>query len=204
MEAETKDDAGIVYLSSIPPGMAPHDIRTHLSPFGKISRLYLAPLKQDTTTIDGESKRSKSKRLQKALLEPHKLKTKFTEGWVEFDKKADAKTAALALNGTPVRSSNPRHRDSLWCVKYLSGFRWVNLTEQLNLARASRDKRLQAERRQARRENEHYLAQVEKAQARKRAEAKKLENVEEKTGEMSKEEFEDVKIKFKQRKPILN
>lgn len=205
---EESEKAGVVYLSSIPAGMAPHDIRTHLSPFGTINRLYLAPLKraEDLTSmasLSKQSKKKKAKNLEK-LLDGHKQKTTFVEGWVEFVSKRDAKTAALALNGTPVRSTNPRHRDTLWCIKYLSSFKWINLTEQLTLDRATKDKQLKAERRRARRENEHYLGQVEKAQARKRAEARQAK--EEPGGDeaAAKAAFEDLKIKFKQRKPIIN
>lgn len=208
---EDSSKAGIVYLSSIPSGMAPHDIRTHLSPFGAIGRLYLAPSKRsedaaDMASLSKQSKKRKAKNIEK-LLDGHKQKTHFVEGWVEFTNKRDAKTAALALNGTPVRSTNPRQRDSLWCVKYLSSFKWINLTEQLALDRATKEKRLKAERRRARRENEHYLGQVEKAQARKRAEAKKAKE-EQSTNTAAndataKSTFEDLRIKFKQRKPIL-
>ena len=59
--------------------------------------------------------------------------TLFTEGWVEFTKKKDAKMAALALNGQLMggkKQKNPFH-DDMWNIVYLPGFKWQNLTEKL-------------------------------------------------------------------------
>ena len=41
MDKKQKDSPGIVYLSKIPPSMNPLKIRTLLSQFGKIGRVYL-------------------------------------------------------------------------------------------------------------------------------------------------------------------
>jgi ESF2/ABP1 family protein len=191
------DKTGVVYLSSIPPGMAPHDIRTHLTPFGAIGRLYLAPLKRNA---DPFSETKKRKNIENEL-EAHKKRTKFVEGWIEFIDKKNALSAALALNGSSIATSNPRQRDCIWCIKYLKGFKWINLTEQLTLDRANRDKKLRAERRRARRENEHYLAQVDKAHARRRAEERNQDTQDTAGSSVG---FEELRIKFKQRKPIIN
>lgn len=40
---EEKNKTGIVYISRIPPMMGPQEIRSHLSPFGEITRIYLTP-----------------------------------------------------------------------------------------------------------------------------------------------------------------
>lgn len=67
---------GVLYFSSIPTGMNVAMLTDELSHFGKINRVYLVPKK---------SKKKKSQRL-------------YSEGWVEFFKKKNAKEAARALN----------------------------------------------------------------------------------------------------------
>ena len=58
---------------------------------------------------------------------------KYVEGWVEFAKKKEAKTAALALNGQQIggKKRNNKYREDIWNIKYLSGFKWFHLTEKL-------------------------------------------------------------------------
>lgn len=66
--------------------------------------------------------------------------TQFTEGWVEFSKKSVAKIVAQTLNAQPIgfssggRSANKnarRWKDDVWTMKYLTGFKWHMLTEQM-------------------------------------------------------------------------
>lgn len=91
---------------------------------------------------------------------------KYTEGWVEFESKKDAKMAAALLNGEPMggkkRSS---HYYDLWCIKYLPKFTWDNLTEELNYQRAVMDQKMAAEVAAAHRERDFYLSRVDKAKA---------------------------------------
>ena len=90
----------------------------------------------------------------------------FTEGWVEFEDKADAKRVAAALNGQPMggkrRSS---HYYDLWCLKYLPKFKWDDLTEEVTYQKAVRDQRMAAEVSAAKRERDFYLSRVDKAKA---------------------------------------
>ena len=60
-------------------------------------------------------------------------KVNFIEGWIEFDRKKDAKTAGLALNNQQMggKKRNNKYREDLWNIKYLSGFKWFHLTEKL-------------------------------------------------------------------------
>ena len=60
-------------------------------------------------------------------------KVKYTEGWVEFCKKKDAKKAELALNCQLIggKKRKNKYRDDLWNIKYLSGFKWSHLSEKL-------------------------------------------------------------------------
>lgn len=82
--------SGVVYLSRVPPYMNPHKLRSLLEPYGKINRLFLAP--EDPTA---RSRRIKSGGNKKRF---------FTEGWVEFVRKKDAKKACELLN---VRDKEP-------------------------------------------------------------------------------------------------
>ena len=56
----------------------------------------------------------------------------FAEGWVEFEDKRVAKSVAAQLNGNPMggKRRSAYHYD-LWCLKYLSRFKWDHLTEEI-------------------------------------------------------------------------
>jgi ESF2/ABP1 family protein len=76
--------SGVVYISRIPPYMNPGKLRSLLEPYGKINRLFLAP--EDPTARTRRIKSGGNK------------KRNFTEGWVEFVRKKDAKKACELLN----------------------------------------------------------------------------------------------------------
>jgi ESF2/ABP1 family protein len=56
----------------------------------------------------------------------------FAEGWAEFEDKRVAKRVAAQLNGNPMggKRRSAYHYD-LWCLKYLSRFKWDHLTEEI-------------------------------------------------------------------------
>jgi hypothetical protein len=56
----------------------------------------------------------------------------FTEGWVEFEDKAIAKSIAQGLNGQQIggKRRSAYHYD-LWNMKYLPKFKWDHLTEEI-------------------------------------------------------------------------
>ena len=73
---------------------------------------------------------------------------------------------AAALNGQPVGGKRRSfHAEDLWTMKYLPKFKWGHLTERISYENAVRQRRLQAEDAQVRREAGIYLAQVSKAKA---------------------------------------
>ncbi|KAH6588097.1 hypothetical protein BASA61_006126 [Batrachochytrium salamandrivorans] len=80
------DCTGVVYLSRIPPFMKPTKVRSLLTRYGKLGRIYLNP--EDAKTAARRRKYKQNKRQN------------FTEGWVEFLDKSEAKRAAAALNNT--------------------------------------------------------------------------------------------------------
>ena len=200
---KTKDRTGVVYISRVPPAMTPANLRQHLSPFGTIGRVYLAP---------DERKEAYLKKLSKKARKGLRTKAAFTEGWVEFLNKKDAKSVALALNGRPFSGSRgSRFREDLWCIKYLgSDFKWSTLTERISYENAVRDQKMRQEISQARRENKAFLNQVEKARVLKKIDEKrqiKAQKQQKESGSVNAAasmSLEDIKSKFRQRKPINN
>lgn len=179
--AKTKDLSGVVYLSRVPPGMAPHEVRTHFSAFGNLNRVYLEPLESTT------SKKSNNKRRRHT--------PRFKHGWIEFVDKGDAKTAVLALNGHIVGGrKGGRHHDDLWTCKYLPGLKWTDLTDEMSYKKNQQEERLKNERAQARREAAFYIRQSDKA--RHLGKHAKLPA-------SAAETMANLKTTFRQRQPIL-
>ncbi|KAK6526785.1 RNA-binding ATPase activator esf2 [Arthrobotrys megalospora] len=146
----TLKKTGVLYLSRIPPYMSPPQIRHLLTPFGTINRIFLAP---EAPHI-----------YQKRIKNGGNKKRQFTEGWVEFLKKKDAKWCAQSLNAEQVGGKKGGWwYDDVWNLKYLSGFKWGDLTEQIANENAARQARLRAEISQATRENKTYIRNVERA-----------------------------------------
>lgn len=127
--AKKQQKRGIVYVSRIPPGMTPAKVRHIFSQFGEVGRIYLQPKDKEK-----EKKRKRGT-------------THFSEGWIEYLSKRVARTAAEMMNAQPIgslagsahssrksqtgsRVAN-RWKDDVWTMKYLKGFRWPMLIEQM-------------------------------------------------------------------------
>jgi ESF2/ABP1 family protein len=103
--------SGVVYLSRIPPFMKPAKLRSLLEPYGKINRIFLTP----------EDPQEHSRRVRNG----GNKKRCYTEGWVEFVKKKDAKKACDLLNAQTIGGKKSSwYRDDVWAMKYLKGFKW--------------------------------------------------------------------------------
>ncbi|KAK6588264.1 hypothetical protein RS030_6774 [Cryptosporidium xiaoi] len=142
---------GIIYISRIPPKMGPHHIREIMSKFGEVDRIFLRP-------------EDKSKHEQRVKMRRGNY-IRYIDGWVEFKNKKVAKSVASSLNNTNI-GGKKRHniwRDDMWCIKYLSNFKWHNLTEHNRYLKSVRKARLQARLSLVQKENNYYLQQVEKA-----------------------------------------
>lgn len=110
--------SGVCYLSRVPPYMKPAKLRSALTRFGKIDRLFLKP--EDTSTHTKRVKYGGNK------------KKNFTEGWIEFVRKKDAKLCATTLNGNILGGKKTSYYyDDVMNIKYLSGFKWHDLTQQI-------------------------------------------------------------------------
>lgn len=146
--------SGVIYVSRVPPFMKPGTIRSIFEKFGKINRVYLSP----------EDAQTRSRRLQQG----QNRKKNFHEGWLEFIRKTDAKKAVESLNGTTLGAigmvkKRSYYRDDIWSLRYLNGFKWHNLTEQIATETAERQSRMRAEISKATRENKEFVRNIQKS-----------------------------------------
>lgn len=160
--------SGVVYLSRIPPFMKPAKLRSLLEPYGKINRLFLAP----------EDPAAHTRRVRAG----GNKKKMYTEGWVEFVSKKEAKRVCELLNAQTIGGKKGSYyRDDLWTLMYLKGFKWHNLTEQIAAENAERSNRMIAEISRTTRENKEFVRNVERAKmldgiTAKKAQKKRLDD----------------------------
>jgi len=141
---------GVIYISRVPPFMKPQTVKHLLSPYGEIGRIFLTP--EDPAAHTRRVKAGGNK------------KRSFTDGWVEFLDKKNAKIVAETLNAQIIGGKKGGwYHDDVWNIKYLKGFKWHHLTEQIANENAERAARLRAEIAQTTRENKLFLQNVEKA-----------------------------------------
>jgi len=143
---------GVCYLSRIPPFLKPSALRTLLIPYAPhgINRLFLTP--EDPVLHRQRVKGGGNKKKQ------------FTDGWVEFQSKRDAKIVAETLNAHIIGGKKGGwYHDDVWNIKYLRGFKWRHLTEQINAENAERAARMRVEIARTTRENKAFVANVERA-----------------------------------------
>lgn len=200
---------GIIYISRIPHGMTPAKVRHILSNMGELGRIYL---QDGSASADNGSQKKKKKRGA----------AHYTEGWVEFTSKKVAKATAEMLNAQPIGAlaasnskksgsggastkmgkTKKRFQDDVWTIKYLRGFKWHMLSEQIAQERASHTARLRTELSQSAYEQNDYLKKVERARiqnekaARRAAKAHKSDSQADLTQGMEKSRT------FKQRQPV--
>ncbi|XP_073145911.1 pre-rRNA-processing protein ESF2 [Henckelia pumila] len=182
-EAEKADKRGVCYLSRVPPHMNPLKLRQILSEYGDIQRIYLTP---EDPAAQVRRKKSGGFRGQE-----------FSEGWVEFTEKGVAKRVAKMLNGEQIggRKKSSFYYD-LWNIKYLSKFKWDDLTEEIAMKNATREQKLALELSAAKRERDFYLSKVDQANT--------LSKIEERLKKKQKVEMiRKVKRNFPQKKPIV-
>lgn len=142
--------SGVVYLSRIPPFMKPVKLRSLLEPYGTINRIFLAP----------EDPSAHSRRVRAG----GNKKRSFTEGWVEFVKKKDAKEVCELLNARIIGGKKGSYyHDDMWNLLYLKGFKWHNLTDQIASEDAERASRMRAEISKTSRENKDFVRNVERS-----------------------------------------
>ena len=156
-------------------------------------------------------------------------KRRYVEGWMEFADKRMAKKVVAIFNNRPIggKKRHNEYHDDLWLLKYLSGFKWENLTEKFLYERKMREHRLKAELAQGKKEMDFIVDKVEwskrlqKQMDKSARSGEKIENTEKvedekeqtKKGEEEQKEEKPVRMirsgllskrlrKFKQRLPI--
>ncbi|KAK9038276.1 hypothetical protein V6N11_023156 [Hibiscus sabdariffa] len=194
-EAAEADNRGVCYLSRVPPHMDHVKLRQLLSQYGEILRIYLAP--------SGRQPQVKGKRPRPSKVQEQE----FSEGWVEFARKGIAKRVANMLNGEQIggKKRSSFYYD-LWNIKYLSKFKWDDLTEEIAYKSAIREQKLALELSAAKRERDFYLSKVDQSRALNAIEErmKKKQKVQEEAGMNSELLITQKKTfrQFRQRKPI--
>lgn len=142
--------SGVIYLSRVPPFMKVHTLKHLLSPYGDIGRIFLTP----------EDPKKYSRRVKSG----GNKKRSFVDGWVEFVDKQKAKLVAQTLNAEIIGGKKGGwYHDDIWNIKYLKGFKWHNLTEQIAAENAARADRLRRDLAQSKRTTQQFLQNVEKA-----------------------------------------
>jgi len=107
---------------------------------------------------------------------PKHEKANYSEAWVEFLDKKMAKTVAEMLNAQVIGGKKgDRWRDDIWTMKYLSGFKWEMLGEQVAYERQAHTARLRQALSQSKTEQAEYLRNVELARVLDKRRAKKAE-----------------------------
>ncbi|KAF2260849.1 pre-rRNA-processing protein-like protein esf2 [Lojkania enalia] len=144
-----KDKSGVIYISRVPPFMKPTVLRSLLTPYGDIGRIFLTP----------ESSTSRTSRLKSGGTR-RKL---FLDGWVEFLHKRDAKNVAAMLNAQIIGGKKrSKWHDEVWNIRYLKGVKWGHLVEQIQNENAERAARLRSDIAQSTRENKRFLEDIER------------------------------------------
>lgn len=150
MRNTSKHKTGVLYFSSIPPYMKPAKMRQILSRFGKVDRLFL--------------KREADDKHKRRLKSGGNKKTMYEEGWAEYVRKRDAKLAAHTLNGNIIGGKKGTfYHDDILNVKYLPGFKWADLTEQIARENDVRQAKLEIEISQANKLNADFIKNVEQS-----------------------------------------
>ena len=186
---------GVIYISRVPPFMKPHTLKNLLKPFAPsgLDRVFLTP--EDPTAHKSRVKSGGNKKKQ------------FLDGWIEFVSKREAKLAAETLNGHNIGGKKGSYYyDDVWNLKYLRGFKWRHLTEQIANENAEREARLRAETTRERKEQREFLRNVERAkmldgmERKKKARAKDVD-VEQQTSDRKR--GKDNKMQFRQSEAVV-
>ncbi|RYP65153.1 hypothetical protein DL771_008431 [Monosporascus sp. 5C6A] len=142
--------SGLVYISRIPPYMKPTKLRQLLEPYGTINRIFLSP----------EDPQEHSRRVKAG----GNKKRMYIDGWIEFVDKKDAKNVVGLLNARTIGGpKGSYYRDDIWSLRYLKGFKWNHLTQQIAAEAAERTSRMRAEISKSTRENKDFVRNIEKA-----------------------------------------
>lgn len=172
--------AGVLYLSRIPPFMRPSTVRSLLSAYGPINRLFLTPEPPSSYL----ARRARGGNRKKS----------FVDGWVEFASKRHARVCAESINARTIGGRGGRfYGDDVWNAKYLRGFTWGDLMADVRGEEREREERIRVGIGRAVRERKEFLRQVEKSKI-EATRRKKAERRAAKRGDPNREEEKPIKI----------
>jgi ESF2/ABP1 family protein len=158
---------GVIYLARVPPAMGPAKVKSLMSDFGEVTRVFLV-----------EEDASARKRRRRAGGNGSK---RYVEGWVEFAERWVAQRVGETVNNTPITNSKrSKHFGDMWNVKFLRKFQWSHLTEKVAYERRMREQKLMVEMMQAKKENAAYIALVEAGRKIDKIEQKRRQKAEKK------------------------
>eukprot|EP00892_Ulva_mutabilis_P006104 jgi/Ulvmu1/3866/UM018_0085.1 len=181
------DKSGIVYMSRVPPHLKPLKLRQMLETYAKLGRIYMAPKEIAPKKVRGQGSSSGAQKQGK----------QFSEAWIEFVDKKQAKAVVEMINCTPMGGKNrSRYKEDLWNLKYLPKFKWDHLTEEIAYQKAVREKLFAQELSKAKRERDFYLSKVAQAKKNDAIMSRKRER----GIEVKQDGAEDTERRFKQRK----
>ncbi|KAA8498437.1 Pre-rRNA-processing protein ESF2 [Porphyridium purpureum] len=153
----SESSRGVVYVSRVPPNFGPAPLRALLAKHADVLRVFL----QEHDEAKGTGSRRAASRMKKQA-----RRASFKHGWVEFTRKKDAKRVALLLNNTPMGGKRRgRYHDDLWNIKYLPGFTWSDLVDDMIQERKRKAQRVKFEIDQAAKERDFYLSRLDQAKA---------------------------------------
>lgn len=149
---QPKKKTGVIYLSSLPPYLKPSALKSMLEArgFTPITKVFLSPAIPSSSSSSSSTRRS------------NKRKT-YTDGWVEFASKKTAKICASTLNASIIGGKKGGwYHDDVWNMKYLRGFKWDDLMEQVQRERSEREAKRRIEDSRARKEERVFIDGVER------------------------------------------
>lgn len=181
---EPQTERGVVYLPTLPPYMNAKRLRRYFSEMGAIDRIHLTPEPRINYILRKQSGGNTRKN--------------FTEAWVEFLDKKEAKRAARLYNNAVI-GGKKRHnfyRDDHWMLRYLPKFKWEHLTEKIQLDLRTANSQVREEASLSRKQNRFFAKQVQQSREIEGIKRKREEKEQETTPK--KKTFRE----FEQRKPI--
>lgn len=189
---------GVCYLGRIPPRMDHKVVRHMLSPYGELDKIYLVP-RNPTAQVKNRDRPGK-----------HQMDS-YSEGWVEFKDKRVAKRVANMLNGEKIggKKRSAFYYD-LWNIKYLSKFKWDDLTGEIAFKNAEREQKMALEISIAKKERDFYLNKVDESRKLTAIEErmKKKRKVQEESGTTPDVPVDQPKMKvvrqFRQKTPVAD
>lgn len=140
--------------------MKPTKLRSLLTPYGALNRIFLSP--EDAAARIARVRGGGNK------------KPTFVDGWVEFVNKKDAKLVVESLNAQNIGGRKGNfYYDDVWNMKYLKGFKWHNLTEQIANENAERVARLRVEIDRGKKGDREFVRNIERGKMFKTMEEKR-------------------------------